>query len=470
MVKWVEPGVYVVYVVIKKILPILLISFVFSGFIWPKQIEMKSVTVAGFINKGKANQGNINIMMVKSLTTFLSKISKKITPYKEVEETARGSGFWDQKEFNSGGAINIAQQFSTEQVITGDYLVNEQSGTININVYVYNVINGQLLFGRNYKGNAGPEIFNTIDKMILDVSGLLVGKTISLGYFKLAIKPLNTKYRLFIDDSFVKLVNNKDGYFDKFITGQSIDISLKSEKSDEEALRKIIEIKSGKTNELEYNPSGVLILETMKDGIDVYLNGIKIGKTDSSGEFKIPNIEAGKENEITLKNGSELLSGTNIVIKEGDTKVVVFKTAAALTGENDQIKSDQGKPAEEIEVSASVPLGTKYIAAIPGIYKFVIERGTFNINHNSPYISKILVYTNRDVIWVLEGMDRTPINFDYQMGSDEAENIYKKAEKKVKGQSITIIMKEGDFVIFVPKEKTMYGGSYEGGIYISVSK
>ncbi len=443
---------------IKKISAYLLISFGFAGLAWPQQLEMKSATVAGFINRGKSSQDNINILMTKSLSTFLSKISKNITPYKDVEEIAGGTNFWGQKALDGSRAINIAQHFSTEQVITGDYLVNDKNSTIVIDVLVYNVINGQVLFKRNYKGNAGPEIFDTVDKMILDVSGLLVGKTISLGYFKLDIKPENVKYRLFVNNSFIKLVDSRNGYFDRFISGQSIDISLKPEKSDEETLRKIIEIKSG-TNELEFNPSGVLILETMKEGVDVYLNGIKTGKTDSSGELKIPNIGAGKENAISLKKGDTMLSETNISIKEGDTKVIVFKTPAFQTDENKQI--------EEIVVYGDIELGTKYIAGTTGVYKFEINRGAYKAGPNAFYKTSIVVYTNRNIMW--GGGGGGPISFDYQLGNGE-ETSYEKAEKKGKGQFITVNMQKDDFIIFVAIDGKGGFGDNEGRVYLSVTR
>ena len=357
----------------------LFISFVITGLLWPQNIEMKSVTVAGFINKGKANQANINIMMGKSLSTFLAKISKNITPFKDVEETALSNSFWSQKELKSSQAINIAQQFSTEQVITGDYLVND-SGIITINVYVYNVINGDLLFKRTYKGDAGPEIFDTIDKMILDVSGLLVGKTISLGYLQVSIKPKDVNYRLFINDSFVKVINNQNGYFDKFIAGQSIDISLKSEKSDDEAMRKIVEIKGGNTNELDFNPSGTLMIEAMEEGFDVYLNGVKKGKTDSSGEFVISGVESAKDNAIQLKKGDALLSETNIVIKEGATKAIIFKLSGAQPIEN--------KQNDEIEVWSKYPNGIKYVAKKAGYINLNLTEGHIEIKQ--PIIGKLL--------------------------------------------------------------------------------
>ncbi len=444
--------------IIKKIPAVLIILFVITGLIRPQNLTMKSATVAGFINKGKSNQDNINKIMTKSLATFLSKISKNITPYKDVEEIAGGTNFWSLKALDDGKAINIAQHFSTEQVITGDYIINEKSDKIIINVFVYNVIDGQVLFNRSYKGDAGPGIFDTIDKMILDVSGLLVGKTISLGYFKLDIKPKNVNYRLFINGSFVKPVDSRDGYFDKFISGQSIDISLKPGNSEEEALRKIIQIESGKTNELAYNPSGVLMIEAMEGGIDVYLNGEKIGKTDNSGEVIITDVDAGKGNKIELKKGDALLSVTNIALSEGQTKAVVFKNSASPAVEN--------KTNEEIEIPAKSDWsGIKYIAKDPGTYKFEIIRGYYKtrLGHKT----KIVAYKNRNIIFNNEGW---AILFDYQMGSGQEESSARIAEIKGKGQSITVKLQKDDFVNFIQSDGTYEYGSREGNIFLSVNR
>jgi hypothetical protein len=367
--------------VIKKIELSFLILFTFTLFGWTGQLEMKSVTVAGFINKGKTNQDNINKIMTKSLCTFLSKISKNITPYKDVEEVALKNSFWNQKELKSSQAINIAQPFSTEQVITGDYIVNDKNETISIQVFVYNVVSGQLLFQRNYKGSAGPDIFDTIDKMILDVSGLLVGKPIQLGYAKISIKPVNENYKLFVNDVFVKLISSKDGYFDNFISGQSVDILLKTETADKEVMKKKLEIQSGKTNELVYNPSGVLIVETMESSLDVNMNGIFIGKTDGSGELKIPDVLAGKPNMITVKNSTGTVSETNIAINEGDIKVVVFKTA--LQNNNTPSADKEPRPDPKNLPWFQRPWYNRFTVGLSFGLKFL------NGNANSDFYSKL---------------------------------------------------------------------------------
>lgn len=333
------------FMLVKKLGLSLFLIFFFAGIFRAQSFEMKSATVAGFINKGKANQDNVNIIMTKSLTTFLAKISKKITPYNEVEKISRETKFWEQKTLKSNLAVQIAQGFSSEQVITGDYMVDEKNDTLSIEVFAYNVITGQLLFQRNYKGNAGPDIFDTIDKMVLDVSGLLAGKPIELGYARITVGQDKVNYKLFVNDGFVKLINGKDGYMDKYIAGQSVDIVLKTEQSDKEVLKKTLEIRSGKTNSLEYNPAGSLILETIEGGLDIYMNGTNIGKTDSAGELKIPNVEAGKQNEISVKSAGSDLSSTNITISEGDLKVIVFKTTLnenKMPGEEKQTHT--GKP------------------------------------------------------------------------------------------------------------------------------
>ncbi len=404
---------------VKRILVFSFILFVISALSWPQPLEMKSVTVAGFINKGKSNRDNINAIMTKSLSTFLSKISKNITPYNEVEKAALEDNFWNKKELKSDQAINIAQRFSTEQVITGDYIVNDNNETISIKVYVYNVINGQLLFQRNYKGSAGPDIFDTIDKMILDVSGLLAGKPIKLGYVKIAIKQEGVSYQLFVNDGFIKLINSKEGYIDKFVSGQSVDISLKADQSDKEVLKRKLEIQSGKTNVLEYNPTGVLILETIESGIDVYMNGTNIGKTDNSGELKITNVGAGKQNVISIKNGSGLIAATNIVINEAELKVVVFKTA--LQNNSIPLSEKQSQTGDK-----SLPWYARFTLSFNTVYKFpflnpnsrfwsaaanVISSNNNNINNNNnnyyntnanvnPYLEGNLLYRAFDFLAV----------------------------------------------------------------------
>lgn len=262
---------------------LLIILFLFPSVILAQQPGMKSTTVAGFINRGSSSQDSFNIVMTKSLTIFLSKITTNISPYNEVEKIAAGSGFWGKKTLNPNLALNIAQRFTSEQVITGDYIINDKDSTITINVSVFNVITGQLLFQRRYTGDSGPDIFDTVDRMILDISGLLAGRPIVLGYADIRIKAADRNYNLYIDDKFVKLINSKEGFFDEFISGQPIEIVLKTEVSNLEVFRKTLDVLGGRTNYLVYNPTGTLIIEAMEKDIDVYINGAYIGKTDDSG-------------------------------------------------------------------------------------------------------------------------------------------------------------------------------------------
>ena len=178
--------------------------------------------------------------------------------------------------------------------------------------------------------------------MILDVSGLLVGKPLEIGFVRVKIKPGNIDYKLFVNDQYISSVSSKQGFIDKFIAGQQVILSLKTGRPDREVMRKSVDIEAGATNEIDFNPAGILIVETEGSGNDIYTNGFYAGKTDAKGELKIPDVEAGVLQAIDVKNGGRELSVTNVEVNESEIKVVIFKTPE---GNNNTPASQPGKPA-----------------------------------------------------------------------------------------------------------------------------
>lgn len=308
---------------LKKTLTSLLVLLVVMTSAYSQ--DLKSTTVAGFINKGDNSFDNINIQMTKSMVAFLSKLSKNISPYPDTAETAQSQGFWNKKTFDSADAISVAQTMGNEQVITGDYSVNSKSEIISINVYVYDVVTGKLKLERKYSGNAGIDLFDTIDKMIKDVSGLLIGKSIDFGTFQLTVGQAEKTYKLYINGSFIKAVSKKIPFTEKFLSGQKIDVRLVNPEDDREIFRNYFDIIKGKVTEYNYYPFGTVIVKVMDGVSDVFVNGKLYGRTDSSGTISITNVAADQNLNITSKAVDQTQGNAVVRVKEGESKVVVLE-------------------------------------------------------------------------------------------------------------------------------------------------
>ena len=210
--------------------------------------EIPSVTVAGFINLGKPADSTINIMITKSLITFLSKVSEGITPYENSLKAAEENGFFTAGKMNPETAILIAQTFGSERVIAGDYLVNDKDQTIAVNVYVYDVITGKLKLQRSYSGPIGLDLFDTIDKIIRDVTGLVIGKAVELGKLKVAIENSTNSYELFINDKPEKNIDSKVGFEDEYVAGRTVRVMLKSKNTGNTVLVKSVLMENRKNH------------------------------------------------------------------------------------------------------------------------------------------------------------------------------------------------------------------------------
>ena len=291
--------------------------------------ESPTVTVAGFVNLGKPSDSTINIMITKSMITFLSKVSEGITPYEDVVKVAEANGFWSAKKLDSEKAILIAQTLGTERVIAGDYLVNEKEQTITINVSVFDVVTGKLSLQRNYTGPIGMDLFDTIDKMIRDVTGLVVGKTIVLQKLKVSVVNTTNSYTLYINDKEIKDIDAKAGFEDEFVVGRTVQAALKSKSSGKTVMTKSVEIQKDKASEIAYAPSGSVIAKVMLGECDIYVDGKFYSKTDKNGELTISDMTADKEFAIEAMKDGKSLDKKTAKLAEGETKALVLAEAKA---------------------------------------------------------------------------------------------------------------------------------------------
>ena len=139
-------------------------------------IAGNSITIAGFINIGSRKYCDINTVTTKSLITYLKLhlSSSSITSYKDVENYAEKSGFWDADKLD----INtmISRFFNTGVFVMGEYTANDLDKSIIINASIYDVFQNRLIKHINYDVLTDINLLDTIDAIDDDITGFITGK------------------------------------------------------------------------------------------------------------------------------------------------------------------------------------------------------------------------------------------------------------------------------------------------------
>ncbi len=298
--------------------------FIFASASAAQLNETKTIAVVGFINQGDKMDDTINKVISKSLITFLAKIKgTKVTAYDAVEKLSADNKFWESKELDADIAVEMGLDLAVKQVVTGTYKVNKKAGTIKIVVYVYDPITSELKLKRNYFGDAGISIFDTIDKLIRNISSELVGHAVTMGNLEVDIDSDKT-YNLLINKVFQKKVSKSDGFNEKEEGEEPLDVSLTLTENDQEIYHKEITLKDNENRVITYTPSGTAVVRTGTGGIKVYADDVFAGETEKSGEIIVHSLKAGTNHIIRIEKENKTLDTRTITVEEGKTIPVEF--------------------------------------------------------------------------------------------------------------------------------------------------
>lgn len=306
----------------NKLLIITILFTAFSPALFAEQL--KPTAVVGFVNLGDAKDDSLNGTMARSLTAFLQKIPKsKIVPFADVEKAAQGKGFYKLKSAAADVAISVAQGFDIKQVVFGDYKVDPKSETVEVNVLLVDVVTGDVKFKKNYKGKAGVDIFDTVDTIIRNVSGLLVGREISTARLKITV-PTDRKYKVYLNGRFEKEITKNDSYSDVVFANEETEVSLRFSDSGKEVLRQTVKPLKNEKKEIKYTPSGDFIVKLLAGSGRVFLNNNDAGPVDEHNDLIIPNIKAGESQLVRVESDGKTVGEKTARVNEGASEVVVM--------------------------------------------------------------------------------------------------------------------------------------------------
>ncbi len=285
----------------------------------------KLIAVAGFINLGAAKDNNLNMVITKSLILYLSKIPNiTVIQYDAVAKSALKSGLWAQTNINMEEALSLGQEFSCDKVVIGEYNADDKNNQITINVYAYDVVTAELKMKRTYTGTTGLELFDNIDNMIKNVTGVLIGRNISFGKAVFNINNSDENYKIVLNGSTAGYASKNAPLTIDVLTGESSVAQIHLSNSDELLFQTSVNVNAGETVEIEYVPMGKAIAKLGKNDAKVYVDGEFFTNALKGESIDITNLTAGTDHKISIKKASGNPEVKMVNLKEAETVVLIF--------------------------------------------------------------------------------------------------------------------------------------------------
>src|SRR5258708_4524869 len=100
--------------------------------------KSKDILVPGFINQGDKSDNNINLVITKSLSLFLNKLSGiRVLPAMAPDKDPKINTYFKSKKLSSESLLDMGLSYQANIVIGGEYKV--EGNSVKINVIAYNV-------------------------------------------------------------------------------------------------------------------------------------------------------------------------------------------------------------------------------------------------------------------------------------------------------------------------------------------
>lgn len=283
---------------------------------------IKPATVVGFANLGARADDSIGAMIGTSLVTFLQKIPGAIvTPFADSEKAARDKGFFAASAARADLALTVAQGFDTRQAVFGDYKVT--GDTITINVTVLDTVTGEARFQKTYKGGAGLDIFDTIDSMVRNVSGLIAGRELSVA--RVIVNTAEPRqYALSINGRFEKELGRGRNAEAVVLANEKTELSLRESSSGRVVYTETFTLSAGEIRTIDYKAMGVLTVKLPSGAGMLFINGRGAGMVDENRDFTLSLPATNAPVKITLMDGTNVRKEKTVFIREGETTLLIL--------------------------------------------------------------------------------------------------------------------------------------------------
>ncbi len=283
---------------------------------------LPSLTIAGFVNQGSSEDDHMNVMATLYLTSFISKLSPGVTPYTDVEREAQAGGFWKRKILAVDRALAIARKFNSVICVTGDYSVDDLTRKFRIRMQAIDVETRQVRFEKYYRGDAGQEMFPTLDRMVRDLIIALFKGTVEMSGLKVVVEQPGGRYQFSINGNVITEIEPGRGYENEFVVGQFVNVVLRRPDTGREVLNTNVLIGAGKPVLLRYRPSGTAVVRTGSPGLEVVWNEKPAGMTGSDGNLAVANVAAWQTNTVSVRHADGQTVMQSVIVGEAETVTV----------------------------------------------------------------------------------------------------------------------------------------------------
>lgn len=312
-----------------KTWPGILILFLLAGLWLPLHAASRSIAVAGFIDRSPQKDSTIHTVISKSLISILSKMPQvRVASYDDSYQAAKDLGYFEDRQPDPEKLLALGLQHNVRQVIGGEYSVSND--TLQVSISVYDTVSGELVLQRSFSGQAGLDMFDTIDTLSRNLAYLLLGRQIKLARLELSVTNTDRAYDFYIGGNLQQSIASGTPYSDTILAEETTEVSLKLQGTTTEVMRCFLTLDEDSTTNITYLPAGsVIIKNLLHHEAEIILDGRSQGTADSNGDKVLYNIPADQSHHIQLIHAGKTLASRKLTISEGASPVMVFGVTTA---------------------------------------------------------------------------------------------------------------------------------------------
>ena len=272
----------------KCALVLSLLLIVGAGYGQTERVEMKKTAILGFANLGAKSDDSLNIIFTKSLVNFIGRMPRTaIADYDETKSVCDSFGYPAGKQIDIKTASKIGAKLGCEQVVYGDFTVDNKAGKVAVNVVIMNVKTGETVYSQAFNGLSGLDIFDTVDSMIAAVAGKVTGRVIELAKLTVRIDGEGS-YLLKLNGKDAQEVSKSSTFSESFSAGDPIMVLLLD--SDKRmVMDEMVVLEKGENRQIVYKAPAVEIKPVETNAVTVVItNRVELAATNAVVQAELP--------------------------------------------------------------------------------------------------------------------------------------------------------------------------------------
>ena len=271
----------------KCALVLSLLLIVGAGYGQTERVEMKKTAILGFANLGTKSDDSLNIIFTKSLVNFIGRMPRTaIADYDETKVVCDTFNYPSGKQIDIKTASKIGAKLGCEQVVYGDFTVDNKAGKVAVNVVIMNVKTGETVYSQAFNGLSGLDIFDTVDSMIAAVAGKVTGRVIELAKLTVRIDGEGS-FRLWLNGVDVQELTKSASFSESFSAGDPVMVAiLDSEKK--VVTNEMVMLEKGENRQIVYKAPVVELAKVETNVVALATNRVELAATNAVVQAELP--------------------------------------------------------------------------------------------------------------------------------------------------------------------------------------